>query len=596
MLAAIEEAEETGRALLVLHPPLGDDSLEVVRRERFENRRLRHLVEHSADIVFRVDAVGGFRYVSPAAADLLGWSVEELLNRRYVDLVPATSRFEVRRFYFQQLRDRVASTYLEVPVSTSGGNEVWVGQNVQLVIEAGQVMGFEGIAREITDRRRREQQLAHRATHDSLTRLYNRSFFEGQLEKSLAESVRYGTSGAVLVIDLDGFKDVNDRFGHKVGDTYLAGFGELLRRRFRESDVVARLGGDEFAVLLRGPRPDSFEEVAGGLLTMIRLYAATGDERASTTASIGVALYPDHGTSCEHVLAHADLSMYRAKELGRNRFAVFASEESGGAASEEVSAQLLNRVRGALDRRDFELFAQPVYSVNDGTLFFHEILLRLRAADGQILPAASFLDLAERFGSIRDIDFWVLEHVLEHLCGSELPPTSVLGVNLSGRSIGQQEIVELVKDAVLHHRLDASRLIFEITESAAISDLGLAIDFMSALNAMGCRFALDDFGVGFSSLYRLKQLPVELLKIDGNFVRGLALDRADRALVKAIVEVAAALDKETIAEFVEDAATLASLRDAGVDYAQGFFFGKGLPLEEALIPVPRVATPEDSGG
>lgn len=553
-----------------------------LRAHRQEHEQLRELIEHAADIVYRTDLQGRFCYVNPAGARVLGWTPEELRDMSYGELLPEGARSTARRFYVRQLRELIANTYNEVPIVTRGGHEIWLGQNVQLVFESGRVSGFQAVAREITDRKRREEQLAHRATHDSLTRLFNRSFFEAQLDKSIAESVRHGQLGAVLIVDLDRFKEVNDRFGHRVGDAYLEGFGRLLERRFRESDVVARYGGDEFAILLDRPRLDALDDLADELLSRIRHYAITADERAATTASIGIALFPAHGSSREAVLARADHAMYQAKQRGRNRYCIFEPDGGEDPEPDRGRSRHLESVRGALEARDFELYAQPVTSLRDGSLLFHEILLRLREADGTLLEAGSFLGLAERVGTLHEIDRWVVARLLDALADARGREDLVFGVNLAAPSVGDAGILSLVRQRLRRARLAPSRLIFEITESAAIGDLRRAVDFMGELNRLGCRFALDDFGVGFSSLYRLKELPVDFLKIDGNFVRGLAGDRADRALVRAIVEVAAALGRQTIAEFVEDEATERALREAGVDYAQGFYIGRSVPLEEVL--------------
>ena len=553
----------------------------VLRAHRAEHDRLRELVEHAADIVYRTDRQGRFTYINPAGARLLGWLPEQLLDMEYAELVSPEAKRDVRRFYARQLRDLLANTYLEVPIVTRDRREIWLGQNVQLVFRNGGVVGYQAVAREITDRKHHEEQLAHRATHDSLTGLFNRSFFEAQLDKKIAECVRHGSRGAVLVVDLDRFKEVNDRFGHGLGDAYLAGFAELLTSRFRESDVVARLGGDEFAVLLDRPRMNALDDLASELLARIRHYAATADERASTTASIGIALFPDHGTSRDDVMARADYAMYQAKELGRNRYSIYQMEDEA-LESEERRSERVRKVRGALDRRDFRLFAQPLVDLRHGELFAYEVLLRLKDSDGNLLEAGSFLDLAERFGSIQDVDLWVVDNVFDILGSDRDNEDLAFGVNLSSRSIGEPAILDLVEKGLARTGITPSRLIFEINESAAVADLGRAIEFMGALAELGCRFALDDFGIGFSSLYRLKQLPVDFLKIDGNFVRDLAQDRADQALVRAIVEVANVLEKKTIAEFVEDGETLTALEKAGVDYAQGYHVGRAEPIEELL--------------
>lgn len=546
-----------------------------------ELRRLKELVERAEDVLFRTDLQGRFTYVNPSGARLLGWSPEELCRMQYRDLLGDAGGRTIEAFFRRQHRELLANTYLELPVATREGREVWLGVNVQLVFDGRKVEGFQGIAREITDSKRHEAQLAHRANHDELTGLVNRGFFEAQLDQKLASCRRYGLGGAVIVLDLDRFKDVNDRFGHAFGDFCLVGFAQLLRERFRESDTVARWGGDEFAVLLhRSVSTESLGSIARELLTMIRRHAATADERASITASIGIARFPEHGVSRSEIMARADIAMYWAKEKGRDRYLLWSPEEQSRQPPRHRS-QRVRQLREALARRDFRLFAQPVKRLADDTLLCHEVLLRLVDREGRLLEAATFLDLADRWGSSVEIDLWVLDRVVEQLARCE-SRGNVLAVNLSARSLGERRLLERLERAAREELDRPSRLILDVTESAAVADLGRASEFMTRLRHLGLRFALDDFGVGFSSLYRLKQLPVDFVKIDGHFVRDLARDRADRALVKAIVEVAEVLGKQTIAELVEGPLVLDALREVGIDYAQGFFLGASRPLEEAL--------------
>lgn len=542
----------------------------------------RQLVEYASDIIYQVNLEGRVVYANPIARRILGYEDSELGGRRITDLVREDYRAEVDRFYSQQFADRTRSTYLEVPVLTKDGRELWLAQNVQLLVEDGRPVSFQAVAREVTDRKRLEDQLAHLATHDSLTNLFNRAFFEAQLDLKVAHAARYGNSGAVVMIDIDRFKDVNDTFGHGAGDSFLAEFAEFLKTRFRESDVVARLGGDEFAVLLDHVDREGVVRLLADFVERTRRHStAIGNSSVSTTASVGAALFPEHGSSRESLLGHADEALYQAKNEGRNRFQLFdgpAEDDSGLARGKSTWG---DRLRDALLRRDLLLYVQPVRCIKQPSLLYLEALLRLRHPDGKIVDAGAFLDVADRMGLSCDLDRWAFDRGVDWLV--EQSGKVDLGVNLSSKSLGNGELLQHMRERIREVDFIAPSLIFEVTESAAINGLAQAREFMGTLSALGCRFALDDFGVGFSSLHRLKQLPVDYLKIDGAFVKNISHDRADRALMRAIVEVAMALGKETIAEFVEDEETLEALRAAGIDHAQGFLLGRAQPIESVLV-------------
>jgi diguanylate cyclase (GGDEF)-like protein/PAS domain S-box-containing protein len=421
----------------------------------------------------------------------------------------------------------------------------------------GKVIGVSRIARDITLRKTMERELRYLAEHDWLTGLYNRRRLMSELERCLAYTRRYGRGGAVLVIDVDNFKLVNDSRGHDAGDRTLRSIAEALKHQTRDTDVVARVGCDEFAVVL----PEAGEDEALEFAAAVRSRLASASH-PQVTVSIGVGLLtPDQELTADDALVAADIAQYEAKQHGGDQTRTFDRHAAG-------TLTWVERIRTALVEHRFMLLAQPIVSLHDGLVSHHELLIRMLSPDGEIVLPGEFLPTAERFGLIGDIDRWVTYHALRLAIDGDR-----VTINLAGPSIGDERILDLVKEAI-SDGLDPSNAIFEITETAAVSNFEKAGSFAAELNHLGCELALDDFGTGFGSFTYLKHLDARYLKIDVEFVRNLVFNETDQKVVKAIVDIAHSLGKMTIAEGVEDAATLAALKQRGVDYAQGFYLGR----------------------
>lgn len=429
--------------------------------------------------------------------------------------------------------------------------------------------------------RRSRDHLEHLATHDPLTDLPNRRALEGSLTRLVIDCRTFEVHGAVVVIDLDGFKYVNDSRGHAVGDAVLMRVSELLRRTLRPGDVLGRLGGDEFAVLLADTSADEAEMVVHRLLEALRegVLLIDGGRSVRMTASIGLAVFgPDTQLSGEQLLVDADVAMYDAKEAGRDRLAL-----SSGSDPHQIELRerhtWLERVREALQQDRFVLHGQPIQDLRTGQIRRHELLLRMISEDGSLIMPGAFLGLAERGGVIGAIDRWVLHRTFamlrEEQRAGRRPQYSV---NLSGTSVGDPEILAVIEAEMATLPQPRGALLIEVTETAAVVDLARARTFSERLQELGCSLALDDFGSGYGSFAYLKQLPFDVLKIDGQFVRGLLHSAEDQAVVTALVTIARALEKTTVAEFVEDARTLELLRALGVDQAQGYFIGRPASL------------------
>ncbi len=511
---------------------------------------------------------GRYLRVNEALCRITGYEPEQLLGMAASDITHPDDAAELAS-------GRAEKRYLH-----ASGHTVWVSVHATLVRDAdGNASHVLCQIQDITDRRRFEERLQHLVDHDPLTGLYNRRRFEQELDRQVAHGARYGDQGALLVLDLDNFKLVNDTLGHNAGDELIVSVAGLLKTHLRDSDVIARLGGDEFAVLLPTGGMREAEAVAVKLVRAIREEATVvGTRRVRrVTTSIGVAPVASGDVTGEELLINADLAMYEAKEAGRDRYAVYASGRHDPSRL-EARMRWVERIRDALEDDRFVLHAQPILDLRTGEVAQHELLVRMVDDDGDVIPPGAFLQVAERFGLIQQIDRWVAGRALELIAEHDLRLT----VNLSGRTLTDDGLLAELEQGFARTGADPARLTFEVTETAAVANIHLAREFAERLRTIGCRFALDDFGAGFGSFYYLKHLPFDYLKIDGEFVANCLESRTDQLVIRAVVDIAQGLGKETVAEFVGSEDLVQFLRSQGVDHAQGFHVGRPQPLAEVL--------------
>ncbi|MDR3427295.1 EAL domain-containing protein [Silvimonas sp.] len=530
------------------------------------------------DAVITTDTVGRVEYMNPAAERMIltQWdqAMQQPLDSLFKAMDPghenaAVSLLGEIRHYEAAPMDR------DLNLVRNDGSEISVNRAIAPVHDRdGRVTGVVLVLHDVTRERQYAASLSWQASHDALTGLVNRREFERRLSALHARLVQRAAEHALMFMDLDQFKIVNDTCGHAAGDELLRQLSGVLQQHLRQSDTLARIGGDEFGVLLENCSIDAATRIAETLRqTVLDFPFSFGSQSFTVGVSIGLVEMADASMTPEEALRAADAACYMAKEKGRNRMQLYSPQDSE-VSQRHGEMEWVNRLRRALEKNQFRLYAQEIVSLKGEQGRRHvEVLLRLSDDQGQMIPPMAFIPAAERYNLMPEIDRWVLRNTLETLSARDragLEPLAICAINLSGTSIGDEHFLGYVLDQIKRSGVDASRLCFELTETSAIASLTRATHFMQQLSELGCKFALDDFGAGMSSFGYLKHLPVDYLKIDGGFVKDMLSDPIDRAMVGAINEIGHLMGKKTVAEFVENQAIADTLRDMGVDYAQGY--------------------------
>ena len=572
-----------------------EDQLAAARRTLKEKRRIiqlllesesryRDLVETSHDLIWTTDALGRFTYLNNACVELFGLRPRDLLGRCFFDFEARPQHVSNRRFLSALRKNGEVKNYLTHLISTDGTDR-WVGINARVSHdEEGRIVGLRGTARNVTEQHDAALEIERLATHDGLTGLPNRVSLQKALEAAFAD----GEKGSVALLDVDHFKYINDNFGHRAGDQLLVAIGGLLKDMVKEENVqVYRLGGDEFALHLPDALRGDASHIGERALTALRHYKfpVPGQGCLSTlTGSIGVATYPFQGADVATLLSNVDIAMYQAKDNGRNRVRLH-DHNPDDLRGTHKRVHWARELREVLDENRVMLCSQPVVRLTDRTAVHQEILVRILDRNGSMVLPGQFIEVAESLGMAQEIDLRVVSKVIDVLQGPEYRGRkSRFFVNLSRTSISDPHWVRRFHNMLAAARIDHSQLVFEITETAAMSSVDVTQEFITQMKGMGCRFALDDFGAGFSSFYFLKRFDVDYLKIDGSFVRDLATDNASRLFVRALCDVASGLNKQVVAEWVEDQAVMDILVEMGVQYGQGFLFARPQPFP-AAVPV-----------
>lgn len=549
------------------------------RSSERELRRLAAIVESSAEAIFSISCDGTVESWNRGAEKVFGYPEARMIGVPNQVLVPGDRLSEFDQ-WLAHVCEGESVEHQESQWQRRDGSLINVSVTMSPILAegGGTVIGASVIARDITYRLEVESKLRFLADHDALTNLYNRRRFERELEREVKVVNRFGNQGAVLVLDIDNFKAINDSLGHRAGDEVISRVAQIIRDSLRDVDIVARLGGDEFAVFI----PDgSAPEVAARLVGAVRATVlAFGDRVVRTTVSVGVAQVDGNEVTEEELMIRADVAMYEAKGAGRDQFAVYRPG-SGKVRRATEGLRLSERIRTALSEDRLRVFAQPILDRRLNRVSQYELLVRMDGPDGGMVQPADFLPTADRFGLSSGIDRWMIERAVGILADdSLLGPEGSVQVNLSARSMVDPNLSARIESSLAEHGIDPWRLVLEVTETNVIDNMEQARLFASRLASFGCRFALDDFGAGFGSFYYLKHLPFEFLKIDGNFVRQLPANRTDQHMVEAIINLAHRLGKRTIAECVEDGETIDLLCSFGIDFIQGYHVGRPHPAEE----------------
>lgn len=441
-----------------------------------------------------------------------------------------------------------------------------------------------GVTLDISKQKKAEVKLKYQAQHDILTGLINRFQFEDIVTKLLLSIGQQETEHAMCYLDLDQFKIINDTCGHTAGDELLRQIGTLLKKHIRKQDTLARLGGDEFAILMNISPLDIAKKKAEEILQAIKeFHFSWGGKTFRIGVSIGLVTINETTGNLTELFQQAEAACYFAKDQGRNRIHTYQIDDSM-LEQRHGEMQWVGRINQALEANQFCLYAQPIVELDNGELKHYELLLRMLDEQNKIIPPGFFLPAAERFNLIEKLDTWVVKHAFKFL--SENPSfvdkINFVSINLSGPSLTKKEFLEFILQQFKDFKISPDKICFEITETVAVSNLDSASSFISILKLIGCHFALDDFGSGFSSLGYLKNLPVNYLKIDGVFVKDIVNDKIDCAMVKSINDIGHIMGMKTIAEYVENDEIKDILKSIGVDYAQGYGLGKPVPLDEII--------------
>ena len=563
-----------------------------VTDQRSRERALASAEEKYRTLVERLPVVtyvaapgetGRWLYVSPQIEPMFGYPAQQWIDDP--TLWPRLVHPDDRERVFaaeERIEPGERMPIIEYRMFTRAGELLWISDDAVVRAEPEDgVLLLDGLMTDITDRKMAEARLQHLADHDALTTLLNRRRFIEDLTLELALVRRDARESSVVVVDIDNFKYVNDSLGHHAGDELIRGVARLLSAELREADTIARLGGDEFAILLRGTTGEPARAVAGRLIEAVREHRfELADEPIRVTVSGGIATIGKTQGAAEECLAAADLAMYESKQSGRDRLVGFSPTLRTALEQRRTWA---DRIRQALEHDQLVLYHQPILDLRTNEISQYELLTRMPHEDGVVTPD-QFLPVAERFDLVQALDRWVVRRAIELIAAADATNRKlVLEVNLSGRSIGDAELLETLETELTRTGIDASKLVLEVTETAAIQNMDEARVFAETVASYGCRLALDDFGSGFGSFYYLKHLPFDYLKIDGDFVRQLPHNRIDQAVVRSIVQIADSAGYETVAEWVVDESTLETVRAFGIHFAQGYHIGAPEPIERLGI-------------
>ena len=552
------------------------------KKQNQENARLRRLssiVEHATDIVYITDRHGVIEYVNPGFVQVTGYSRNEAIGQT-PRLVKSEKHSEE---FYQGLWDSVLAgkEFRELFINRRKDGSLFYEEKTIAPIknEAGVVTHFVSTGKDVSERVLGQEKIHHLAHHDNLTGLPNRTQFRIRLNEALARTRRNEKLLALLFLDLDHFKRINDSLGHDIGDTLLQQAAERLSACIRETDSVSRLGGDEFTVVLESiNHVNNVTAIAQKLVYALSQPFMIGDHTLHVSVSIGITLYPLDDSEADLLIKNADMAMYHAKELGRNGFQFFSADLSKR-ASEHM--KLEGELHRALEREEFVLHYQPIIETSSGLVKSAEVLLRWQHPERGLVSPAEFIPVLEESGMIMPVTEWVLQKSIKQIqdCTPAGVKAPALAINVTAGCFRGNGITKCTGNILASYGEQMGEIILEVTESVLMHDSQHVLDLMHDLKAIGIKIALDDFGTGQSSLSHIRKFPIDIVKIDRDFVRELPDNKADEALVSAIIAMSHGLGKKVVAEGVETEAQLALLSGLACDSIQGFLYSRPVPIE-----------------
>ena len=567
----------------------------LMQKQLKESERLhRYLVNTSPDIIYILDPHGNFTFINERIENLLGFDMKELIGKHYSVLVHQDDVEQAKYIFNERRIGERASTNIELRLKCKDSDTPRYFENKTLPIELSSMgiytgatkdndyLGTYGVARDITDRKLAEETITFQAYHDLLTRLPNRALLRDRLSLAISHAKREEEMLAVMFLDLDRFKNINDSLGHMIGDELLQQVSSRLKECLREGDTLSRFGGDEFTLLLPkiNNNKGNVSKIAKKITHVLRTPFFIDDHELYVSASIGMAIYPQDGTDMDTLIKNADIAMYHVKGQGKNGYH-FYSEDMNTPYFKNLS--LDTGIHKALENEEFMLLYQPQVDVKSGEIIGAEALLRWQHPEHGCISPDEFVPFAEETGLVVEIDNWVLRHAIAEVSQwiKAGTPNVRMSINISARHLSEDSLVDEITQMLNEFNVSGNNIEIEITENAIMNDMDGVIHKLNQLNALGISIAIDDFGTGYSSLTYLHKLPIHTLKIDRSFLQEDRFDNNDHTIVNTIVAMANGLKLNVIAEGIETQRQMDYLREIGCNEAQGFLFGK--PLEANVI-------------
>lgn len=552
---------------------------ELAYRQLYENHH--QLLDDLQSVVMELDADFKICYLNRAWEIMMGFPINDCIGQSLEAFIAADDLNQFLLFknkIRKALQQNKACPEIEICLSTSRHQKLWAQLKISRSSNNKQQSNLTVCLDNITERRESQEQLKYLAMHDSLTGLYNRHFFETTLAQLTADSVRNNRQHALVYLDLDHFKVINDTFGHQKGDDVLREMSRLLSKRIRGADILCRLGGDEFAILLRDINSAEAHEFARSIQQIIGEFSfQLQEQRINLGSSIGLTLIDGSTNNAEEHLMRADIALYVAKGRGRNLIHLYDPLDS---ESDELrhSINTSQKVRKAISEDRMVLYFQPIFDIKQQKISYYEALVRMIEPDGHITGPNNFIPALEAAGEMHLLDRWIIKLALRTL--KQHDNLTHIAINLSAQAFKDENLVPTILENLKETGVNPKRITFELTESASLFNLHITQRVISELHKLGCSFSVDDFGSGFSSFSYLKDLPADYIKLDGSFIQNLHHDAIDQTLVKSMIQVIQALGKKAVAEYVENEEILIILKGMGIDFVQGYHIGHPLPIEQ----------------